>query len=125
MSDIGDFITENIDFSQVEFHYLIDFENGNTISIMKNDFTFGNEVGLIETAVAGENVDKFFERLFGWMTVDDVVMLAEQVEIAHTDNFFISEEFYGSHLPSEDQLKESESKLKEMIGFDKDFDSLF
>jgi len=71
MSDIGDFITENIDFSQVEFHYLIDFENGNTISIMRNDFTFGNEVGLIETAVAGENVDKFFERLFGWMTVDE------------------------------------------------------
>ena len=112
---VTEFIRENVDFEVQYFHYILDLPNGNSISIMRIPHSFGAEDGLMEAAVMGDNVNKFFECLFGWLTVDDVIFLAEMTDIADTDDFCISEEFYGLHLISEEALKENELLIMQSL----------
>lgn len=98
-----------------QFIHFFNLPNGITITLGRFENSFGYELGLFESTISGDDKNKFFEHIFGWLSIDDFKFLLHQASIVHTDEFYISEEWYGKHLPSEEQIIESNLELERAL----------
>jgi len=106
---VDDFL--NLENFDEQFMHFFKLPNGITITLGRFENSFGYELGLFEATITGDKRNKFFEHIFGWLSIDDFKFLLHQASISDTDEFYISSEWYGEHLPSEEQIIESNFAL--------------
>ena len=79
-------VEENTSYSGTGFIYKFFFDNGYGVSVIKHEYSYGNEEDLFEVAVLYNDRVVYDERIFrgnglqGWMTNSDVLDTLKDVK---------------------------------------------
>ena len=81
-----DLVEEHTSYSGTGFVYKFFFDNGYGVSVIKHEYSYGNEEDLFEVAVLYNDRVVYDERIFrgnglqGWMTNSDVLDILKDVK---------------------------------------------